>query len=70
MALKRKQGTKQLPKEGEQKNNLQPEDVRDKYLNFYVTESFKREFKTFAAANGMKLYELLETAFHEYKKTR
>lgn len=37
-------------------------------LNFRVPASFRREFKTFAARNDMKLNELLRRCFETYRK--
>ena len=37
-------------------------------MNFKVPEAFHREFKTYAAANGMAMVEVLVTAFEELKK--
>lgn len=37
-------------------------------LNFRVPGEFRRRFKMFAAANDMKLNELLYKAFNDYEK--
>ncbi|MGG5812375.1 hypothetical protein [Falsiroseomonas sp. CW058] len=37
-------------------------------LNFKVPARFRREFKTYAAAHGMKLNELLQRSFEAYRK--
>ena len=37
-------------------------------LNFRVPADFRRRFKTFAAANDMKLNELLYRAFEDYER--
>jgi hypothetical protein len=37
-------------------------------LNFKVPAHFRREFKTYAAAHGMKLNELLQRTFEAYRK--
>ena len=37
-------------------------------LNFKVTVNFRREFKTYAAAHGLKLNELLQRSFDAYRK--
>ena len=37
-------------------------------LNFKVPEQFRREFKTYAAAHGLKLNQLLYKAFEAYSK--
>ena len=36
-------------------------------LNFRVSPAFRREFKTFAAQNDLKLNELLRLSFDAYK---
>ena len=38
-------------------------------LNFRVSESFRREFKIFAAQHGLKLNELLRRSFEVYRRT-
>jgi hypothetical protein len=37
-------------------------------LNFRVSASFRREFKTYAAAHDLKLNELLVKCFESYRK--
>jgi hypothetical protein len=37
-------------------------------LNFRVTASFRRAFKTYAASHDMKLNHLLRVAFEAYRK--
>lgn len=37
-------------------------------LNFRVSADFRRRFRMFAAANDLKLNELLRLAFDEYEK--
>ena len=37
-------------------------------LNFRVSASFRREFKTFAAQNDLKLNELLRRSFEAYRQ--
>ncbi len=37
-------------------------------LNFRVTADLRRRFRMFAAANDLKLNELLKLAFDEYEK--
>lgn len=37
-------------------------------LNFKVPARFRREFKTYAAAHGMKLNELLQRSFEAYRQ--
>jgi len=37
-------------------------------LNFKVPARFRREFKTYAAAHGMKLNELLQRSFEDYRR--
>lgn len=41
--------------------------ARDTPLNFKVSAEFRRDFKTFAAQNNMKLYELLYESFAALK---
>jgi hypothetical protein len=43
-------------------------DPSDQPLNFRVKASFRREFKTYAAAHDLKLNELLRRGFDAYKK--
>ena len=43
------------------------DDRNDAPLNFRVSSAFRREFKTFAAQNDLKLNELLRRAFDAYK---
>ena len=43
-------------------------DRNDAPLNFRVSPAFRREFKTFAAQNDLKLNELLRRAFDAYKR--
>ena len=37
-------------------------------LNFRVPEAFRREFKVYAARNGLKLNELLRLSFDAYRE--
>lgn len=37
-------------------------------LNFKIPANFRREFKTYAAAHGMKLNELLQRSFKAYRQ--
>lgn len=37
-------------------------------LNFRIGETFRREFKTYAASHDMKLNELLRLCFDSYKR--
>ena len=37
-------------------------------LNFRISATFKREFKTYAAAHDLKLNELLRRSFEAYRK--
>ena len=37
-------------------------------LNFRVPETFRREFKVYAARNGLKLNELLRLSFEAYRR--
>jgi len=37
-------------------------------LNFRVPESFRREFKVYAARHGLKLNELLRRSFDAYRR--
>ena len=39
-------------------------------LNFRVSAAFRREFKTFAAQNDLKLNELLRRSFDVYKSQK
>ena len=39
-------------------------------LNFRVSNDFRREFKTYAAAHDLKLNELLRRSFAAYKKAQ
>jgi hypothetical protein len=41
--------------------------ARDTPLNFKVSAEFRRDFKTYAAQNNMKLYELLYKSFAALK---
>ncbi len=43
-------------------------DRNDAPLNFRVSADFRREFKTYAAQNDLKLNELLRLAFDAYKR--
>lgn len=46
------------------------EDDRGKTLNFKVTDEFKREFKGFAASQGLSMTDLLKEGFTLSKKKR
>jgi hypothetical protein len=46
---------------------VEAEPARDTPLNFKVSAEFRREFKTFAAQNNKKLYQLLYEAFAALK---
>ena len=37
-------------------------------LNFRVPDAFRREFKVYAARNGLKLNELLRLSFEAYRR--
>lgn len=37
-------------------------------LNFRVPDAFRREFKVYAAQNGLKLNELLRLSFEAYRR--
>jgi hypothetical protein len=37
-------------------------------LNFRVPDAFRREFKVYAARNGLKLNELLRRSFEAYRR--
>jgi hypothetical protein len=37
-------------------------------LNFRVPDTFRREFKVYAARNGLKLNELLRLSFEAYRR--
>jgi len=39
-------------------------------LNFRVSESFRREFKVYAAQHGLKLNELLRRSFEAYRRAK
>jgi hypothetical protein len=55
-------GRKGKPEAAEEKEaNLAP-------LNFRISATFKREFKTYAAAHDLKLNELLRRSFEAYRK--
>jgi len=43
------------------------EDVSQS-LNFKVTDDFKREYKSYAASQGMKLNELLRRSYQVYRE--
>jgi hypothetical protein len=43
---------------------------REKTLNFRVSEEFKREFKGFAASQGLSMTELLKEGYALSKKRR
>jgi len=43
---------------------------REKTLNFRVSEEFKREFKGFAASQGLSMTELLKEGYSLSKKKR
>lgn len=43
---------------------------REKTLNFRVSEKFKREFKGFAASQGLSMTELLKEGYALSKKKR
>lgn len=47
-------------------NNLESEELAP--LNFKVSKSFKREFKTYASERDMSMRDLLEKAFEVYKE--
>jgi hypothetical protein len=47
-----------------------PESDKDKTLNFKVTDAFKREFKGFAATQGLSMTALLKEGFALSKKKR
>ena len=49
-------------------NNLNTQEEEMAPLNFKVSKSFKREFKTYASEHDMSMRELLEKAFNEFKK--
>lgn len=39
-------------------------------LNFRVPDTFRREFKVYAASHGIKLNELLRLSFEAYRRQR
>lgn len=43
-------------------------DAGGQPLNFRVTDSFRREFKVYAAQHGLKLNELLRRSFEAYRR--
>ena len=45
------------------------EEISGAPLNFRVPESFRREFKVYAAQHGLKLNELLRRSFEAYRRT-
>jgi|HubBroStandDraft_1064217.scaffolds.fasta_scaffold2425547_2 hypothetical protein len=50
---------------------MQKEHEKDlAYLSFRVSPEFKREFKTFASAQGISMTELLEIAFQAAKAAK
>ena len=46
-------------------DNLEAEELAA--MNFKVSASFKREFKTYATQQDMSMRELLEKAFYQYR---
>lgn len=46
------------------------ESDKGKTLNFKVTDEFKREFKGFAASQGLSMTDLLKEGFSLSKKKR
>ena len=46
------------------------ESDKEKTLNFRVSEEFKREFKGFAASQGLSMTELLKEGYALSKKKR
>ena len=49
-------------------NLARAESVRLKPLNFKVPADFHREFKTFAAMNGMSMLSVLTESFRLYRE--
>lgn len=45
-----------------------PGDTGGQPLNFRVPDAFRREFKVYAARNGLKLNELLRRSFEAYRR--
>lgn len=45
-------------------------EVGGQPLNFRVPDTFRREFKVYAAQNGLKLNELLRLSFEAYRQQR
>jgi hypothetical protein len=43
-------------------------DTGGQPLNFRVSDAFRREFKVYAAQNGLKLNELLRRSFEAYRR--
>ena len=52
------------------KQGSAPASDKEKTLNFKVTDEFKREFKGFAASQGISMTELLKEGFALSKKKR
>ena len=48
----------------------EPESGKGNTLNFKVAEEFKREFKGFAASQGLSMTDLLKEGFALSKKKR
>ena len=46
-------------------DNLESEELAP--LNFKVSKSFKRDFKTYASERDISMRELLEKAFRQYR---
>ena len=49
-------------------NLARTESIRQKPLNFKVPADFHREFKTFAAMNGMSMLDVLIESFRLYRE--
>jgi len=47
----------------------EPGEASGAPLNFRVSETFRREFKVYAAQHGLKLNELLRLSFEAYRRT-
>lgn len=50
------------------RNLSRPDREALKPLNFRVPGEFHRQFKTYAAARGMSMVELLEESFEAYRR--
>jgi hypothetical protein len=66
-----RKGKGEPPAPAEALDNLErPEASRLKPLNFKVSADFHREFKTFAAINGMSMLDVLLESFRQYRERK